>query len=387
MQIAKPTHPFPLLKLPFELRRMVYREILAPGGIDHHQAIYGSGVPVENSIQGKWGRRRKRYVAAVQYDKQRANFLVASKQINAEASVVFYDDIHTAKVAIFRCMSMDTVHSGFPSITLMPTCLPRLRRLEICFRRTRLGGFPSITSFNNEIGHFTRLCHELAAQCHALKDVILVLSCTCSRQGPQSGKWTSPVQNEEDVCFTAEEFEQVLEPLERVRVSRSLQLKSSCKLLEQLQPVFDRSAAVVRSADPVKELEGTELIWWQLMEKGRPYYRNNANVRTCLHMAHEVLRVPMWMKLGSSYMFFRDSALTLEEDCAKQTAFWKRHYEQWVEYVEQLIEERASRKPQECTQTSSKKRKANEMTPDLTSTSQKRPSRKRTRKTNPSIGG
>lgn len=360
MQIAKRTGPFPLLELPFELRRMVYYEILAPGGIDHHRAVYDSGVPVEYCIEGKWGGTKKRYVAAVQYDKQRANFLVASKQINAEGSAVFYDDIHTAKVAIFRCMSMDTIRTGSTGIMLMPTYLPRLRRVEICLRLTRLGGSESDFTYNAETGHFTRLCHELAAQCHALKDVVLELSCTCSRQTPQSDNWTSPVGSEDDVCFTAEEFERVLKPLERVRVSRSLQLKSSCKLLAELQPVFNRSATVVRSSDPVKELEGNELIWWQLMEKGRPYFRDHSDLRTSLHMAHEVARVPMLIKLGCSYI---------------------------VECVKQLIDEKAEKANREhIPQSTSKKRKASEMALDPTTTSQKKRSWKRARAATKSNG-
>ncbi|KAL8740535.1 MAG: hypothetical protein Q9184_008476 [Pyrenodesmia sp. 2 TL-2023] len=326
---------FPLLELPLELRRMVYRQILAPGGIDYHDNIYDVRWPVDFCIEGKWGGTEEQYAAAVQYDKERADFLVASKQINAEGSAVFYDDIHTAKVAIHRRMSMDTIRSGFIGVMTMPTYLPRLRRIDICLRYSRSSD--SICSHKMTTGHFTRLCHELAAQCHALTHVVFVLSCGCSGQMPQ---FDGPV------CPTAEEFEQLLKPLERVRVSRSLQLKSSCKLLERLQPVFDRSAAVVKSSDPVPELEGGELIWWQLMEKARPFFTNK-DVRTSLYMAHEDAAVPLWMKLGPTYMEYPNPALTLEEDRVERTAFWKRSLLKFVEYVEQQIDEmveKASRK-------------------------------------------
>ncbi|KAL8904258.1 MAG: hypothetical protein Q9207_003385 [Kuettlingeria erythrocarpa] len=338
--------PFPFLKLPHELRRMVYREILAPGGIDHHHTIYQIVQPIEYGSKGEFGGMVERYAAAVQYDRRRADFLVASKQINAEGSVVFYDDVHTAQVSIFRSMSMDNIRSGWSGIMPMPSYLPRLRRVEIYLRVSRLGNFINGFTKRAETGHFTRLCHELAVYCHGLRDVFLVLSCNCSRQPPQSGDETSSVQGHEDDCFTAEEFGLLLGPLERVRVSRSLQLKSSCKLLDRLQPVFDQTAIVVRSSDPVKELEGNQMIWWQLMEKARPYFRDDWGVRHSLQSSHECARLPMWMTLGRKYIPESNPALTLEEDCAQQNAFWKKSLQDHIEFVEQLVFQVASGKQQ-----------------------------------------
>ncbi|KAI4196683.1 MAG: hypothetical protein LQ346_003176 [Caloplaca aetnensis] len=325
---------------------MVYREILAPGGIDHHHAKYQTVEPVEYCYEGENCGMEEQYAAAVQYDRRRADFLVASEQIDAEGSAVFYDDVHTAQVSIFRSMSMDNIRSGLSGIMPMPLYLPRLRRLEVYLRVSRLGSFRMGFTQRAETGHFTRLCHELAVHCHALKDVSLVLSCNCSAQPPQSGDGTSRYQSHEDVCFTAEEFEILLKPLERVRVSRSLQLKSSCKLLEHLQPVFDRTAILVRSSDPVKELEGNEMIWWQLMEKAGPYFRDDWDFSTSLQMSHEFARVPMWMTLGRKYISESNPALTLEEDCAQQTAFWKEGLQDQTEFLELLVFEAARGKPQ-----------------------------------------
>ncbi len=338
--------PFPFLKLPYEIRRKVYREILAPGGIDHHHTIYRIVQPIEYGSKDEYGGMEERYGAAVQYERRRADFLLASKQINAEGSAVFWDDVHTAQVSIFRSMSMDNIRSGWSGVMPMPSYLPRLRRVEISFRVSRLGNFVNGFTKRAETGHFTRLCHELAIFCHGLRDVFLVLSCNCSRQPPQSGDGTSSDQGHEDDCFTAEEFELLLKPLERVRVSRILQLKSSCKLLERLQPVFDQTAIVVRSSDPVKELEGNEMIWSQLMEKARPYFRDDWGVRHSLQSSHECAKLPMWMTLGRKYLPESNPALTLEEDCAQQNAVCKKDLEDHIVSVERLVVETASGKRQ-----------------------------------------
>ncbi|KAL9010081.1 MAG: hypothetical protein Q9173_004947 [Seirophora scorigena] len=335
--------PFPLLKLPLELRRMVYRNILAPEGINHHNAVYDYGVPFGHQAETfltappRW-RDEEKYLAAVRHNKQRADLLVLSQQIYTEASEVFWDDIHTAKVAIDSCMRLDAVLSRRGSVMPMPTYLPRIRRVEICNLYTQPGGsrrvmmdFWRITS-----GHFTRLCYELATQCHALKEVVLDVSCACSMNAYG------------DECPAAEGFQRLLEPLELIRVSQSIQLRSVCKnRKEHLQPIFDRVASVVMSSNPIKELEHSELIWWQLMEKGRPFLKKVDRLDQMLGTAHEFAQKPQWMMPGADYtnfdlVGFPDPALSMKENWADRTAWWKRRFEETVAFVSFMIDEAAS---------------------------------------------
>ncbi|KAI4267480.1 MAG: hypothetical protein L6R35_006846 [Caloplaca aegaea] len=291
------TQPFPLLDLPFELRRMVYREIMADG------SGRGSGfVPSTD---------------------QRLRFLLANKQVHAEAFDVFYD-IFTLEVEIYRDMRLNGSLNGVPScmptpplgdpfrrgtpdylnqsVIPMPAYLPRIRRVEICLKYP-LADIEGRCMLDDATAiQFKRLCYELAAQCHELRDVVLRLSCTCSRREPGgihdgrhvfSDRWVSrtTLSDLEDVCPTAEDFEQLLGPLERIRVSGSLQLICSCvNRREQLQPIFDRVRSVVQSSDPVKKLEGNELIWWQLMERGRPYLQHR-HICQALHRMHETAQI------------------------------------------------------------------------------------------------
>ncbi|KAI4135277.1 MAG: hypothetical protein LQ341_005899 [Variospora aurantia] len=300
-KVAAPseTQPFPLLELPLELRRMVYREIMADGS-------------------GR-GSKYFRPPGFVPPTDQRLHFLLANKQVHAEAFDVFYD-IFTLEVEIHRDMKLNGSLNGVPScmptpplgdpfrrgtpdylnqsVIPMPAYLPRIRRVEICLKYP-LADIEGRCMLDDATAiQFKRLCYELAAQCHLLRDVVLRLSCTCSRREPGgihegrhvfSDRWVSrtTLTNLEDVCPTAEDFEQLLGPLERIRVSGSLQLICSCvNREEQLQPIFDRVRSVVQSSDPVKKFEGNELIWWQLMERGRPYLQHR-HICQALHRMHE----------------------------------------------------------------------------------------------------
>ncbi|KAI4097602.1 MAG: hypothetical protein LQ344_000335 [Seirophora lacunosa] len=335
--------PFPLLKLPLELRRMVYRNILAPEGIKHHNAVYDHGEPFSHRADTpltdppKW-RDEEKHLAAVRHDKQRADLLVLSQQIYTEASEVFWNDIHTTKVAIDSCMRLDAVVSRRGFVMPMPTYLPRIRRIEICNTYTQSGGSGSVMMdfWRKTSGHFTRLCYELATQCHALKEVVLDLSCACS------------VNAHGDQCPTAEGFQRLLEPLELIRVSQSIQLRSVCKnRKEHLQPVFDRVASVLMSSNPIKELEGSELVWWQLMEKGRPFLKKMDHLEHMLGMAHEFAQKPRWMMPGADYrnfglVGFRDPYLSMRENWADRAAWWKRRFERTVAFTSSMIDEAAS---------------------------------------------
>ncbi|KAL8954936.1 MAG: hypothetical protein Q9193_007003 [Seirophora villosa] len=338
--------PFPLLKLPLELRRMVYRNILAPEGIQHHNAVYDHGEPFSHRAElffqapPKW-RDEEKHLAAVRHDKQRADLLVLSQQIYAEASEVFWNDIHTAKVTIDNSMRLDAVLSRRAWVMPMPTYLPRIRRIEICNTYTQPGGSSQVVFdyWRKTSGHFTRLCYELATQCHTLKEVVLDLSCACSMNAHG------------DECPTAEGFQRLLEPLELIRVSQSVHLRSVCKnRKEHLQPVFDRVASVVMSSNPIKELQGSELIWWQLMDKGRPFLKKMDRLEEMLGRAHELAQRPRWMMPGADYMNFdpddpedlTDSTLSMKENRADRSAWWKRRFERTVAYVNSMIDEAAS---------------------------------------------
>ncbi|KAL8719425.1 MAG: hypothetical protein Q9225_003568 [Loekoesia sp. 1 TL-2023] len=271
---------------------MVYREFLRPKGRD------GKVDPEKHDGFEQRIIDNEEYAIAVKDSKHRANLFATSKQVNAEASEVWYDT-HFFKATISSHMRIDGESERWGSVMPMPTYLPKIRNLGIYvdtkFMKVHRRGY-LITR------NFTRLCYELAAHCHKLRNMIIEISCICHmsehRMQTLVHQLSRPLTDNEKKCLSAENSERLLMPLGRIRVSQNIQLKSSCKsLAENVEPIFDRLTAKIRSSDPIDKLERDEAIWWKLKERAQPFLKDNANLGRDLHTLHEAADIYWSMKL------------------------------------------------------------------------------------------
>ncbi|KAL8920850.1 MAG: hypothetical protein Q9208_006022 [Pyrenodesmia sp. 3 TL-2023] len=262
---AKQRQVFPLMQLPIELRKMVYREMQRPSNRDHLDMMADQGQCPLDIVHAE-------RAIVLQESRHRANVFVINKRVHAEATEVWYDT-HFFQAIIDWNLSIEGESGRLDSVLPMPAYLPKIRNLEIHLNgaefldlRDSCFGSPGAGTSKN----FTRLCYELAAQSPRLRNVVLVVPCACS---PSKGS-DFPLVEHEKKCIPVEDFEQLLSPLECLRVSQSITLESVCeKTVEHLQPVFDRLTALARTSQPVKDLEGNEKVWWDLNERARPFLR------------------------------------------------------------------------------------------------------------------
>ncbi|KAL8920851.1 MAG: hypothetical protein Q9208_006023 [Pyrenodesmia sp. 3 TL-2023] len=331
--------PFPLMQLPLELRQLVYGEMLRPNERDFHDSMFDDCEP--DSESKTWIIKEQEYAVAVKDSKHRANLLATSRQVNAEASAVWYMTQYI-KVHFLCGMEIDGNMSGMGAVLPMPAYMPKVRNLHIHLEDTDVQR-PSLTS-SKTTKHFARLCHELSAHTHGLMNVVVEIPCICAMDDRRKILHSRPLTDHESNCLPADEFEQLLKPLERLRVSRSIQLKSSCRnATEYQQPIFDRIATVVKSAEPIPELEGNELVWWNLMERARPFLNDEERwLCKMLHSVHLAADIQMWMNLYPSDEHYFEktlaSATTEEEKHAAQIAQWQDSFEKEVQVLEEHLD-------------------------------------------------
>ncbi|KAL8980363.1 MAG: hypothetical protein Q9177_005904, partial [Variospora cf. flavescens] len=263
--VDQQTHmePFPHMQLPLELRELVYGQFLTPSERDYHDSTFDDCEL--DKIRKRFRIQAEERQVAVKDSKNRANLLATSKQVNAEATAVWYRTQYIT-VSINEWMTI-----GGSSSQLLPTYLPKIRNLRTCLDHGMLVemGLPRIHS-HRTVKHLERLCYELAAYSHGLTNIIFEFPCICALKESGSGSGI-PLTQEGSSCLPADMFQQLLKPLERLRASRSITFKCSCRNTARYQqPVFNKLAAVITSSEPVPNLEGPELVYWKLQERARP---------------------------------------------------------------------------------------------------------------------
>ncbi|KAL8830839.1 MAG: hypothetical protein Q9170_005547, partial [Blastenia crenularia] len=244
---------FPLMQLPLEIRRLIYWEILQ-FTLPH---IEEDRVNLASSIH-------------------RANFFATSKQTYFEATSVWYNrHFFTATVGDFLSFEGEKGRPGM--LTRLPAYLPKIHNLEI-----RIPDFGIVARGvgNKYRGNALRarnmagFCHEIAAQCRGLREVRVKVLCLCCPD--PTGE--SSINN-----LPVKMFERLLKPLERVR-ARNIQFEAACEnRVNSLDPIFSRLAGVVRSLDPIPELEGNEKIWWDIKERAAPFSIGDSKLKGLLH--------------------------------------------------------------------------------------------------------
>ncbi|KAL8960608.1 MAG: hypothetical protein Q9193_002715, partial [Seirophora villosa] len=288
---------FPLMQLPAEIRELIFREVLRPTARVHNDNMYDDYEP-----DNQWKQRRiqiEEQEVLIKDAKHRANLLATSKQVNAEVSAAWLERQYV-KAEISGYMEIGSSRSDHDSILVMPTYLPKVRNIHIHLERGELLSVKEpLLLDRGTIKHFERLCYELAANSGRLTNIVFEIPCICALCEHEKSRFLRrPLTANESNCLSAEEFEQLLKPLERLRASRSIELRSNCRNAAEYQrPIFSRLAAVVTSSKPVKELDGNDLIWWKLQERARPFMKGSTSIRKLLHSVHVAADIQMWITI------------------------------------------------------------------------------------------
>ncbi|KAI4137929.1 MAG: hypothetical protein LQ341_004906, partial [Variospora aurantia] len=372
------------MQLPLELRELVYGQFLTPSERDYHESTFDDCEldKIRKQIRIQAEERQ----VAVKDSKNRANLLATSNQVNAEATAVWYRTQYIT-VSINEWMLIGGSSSLLSSVLLLPTYLPKVRNLHICLDHGTMVelGLPRIPS-HSTVKHLERLCYELAAYSHGLTNIVFEFPCLCALKESGSGSGR-PLTQGKSSCIPADVFQQLLRPLERLRASRSITFKCTCRNISiYQQPVFNKLAAMITSSEPVPDLEGPELVYWKLQERARPFKEADANMEAdamlckMLHWTHCISCIAMWASVhpedGVCPQKMMQSAKSKEEKWAVKCAnalyafsFWEmvqrvEEYLDKLEIIATSAKEKSAENEKVATCSKGKKRKAGAMAED-----------------------
>ncbi|KAI4192316.1 MAG: hypothetical protein LQ346_004361 [Caloplaca aetnensis] len=264
------------MKLPFELRAMVYREVFVPA----------KDTPIRNFVIPAKEVRIHREV--IKTEKEHLAILLTNKQISGEASGVLYDDFTVKlQVAIYS----QNPHGAVPENASVEHPFRHLRNVEIELD-TWLSRIPlsfwQIEDANRGVAIF---CDEMVFRGANLKKVVVRAPCLCE-DAPEL--LPSGYSRRRNACVRAAAFERITEPLRRLRVSHSIELQCSCEYRSEIGPVFDRLTSEMRGGRAVRNASciEAEMVWLKLRRKAEPYLGLSLKLRDTVSYGWAILKRP-----------------------------------------------------------------------------------------------
>ncbi|KAL8684721.1 MAG: hypothetical protein Q9218_008167 [Villophora microphyllina] len=281
--------PSPFLRLPPELRLVIYEEVLAPAS---STAPFTHPIIEDSMDYTHWTSPAMKPFASI-YIPPNAKPAILPSNLKSQDSLLYLNKlIHNEAIEILYSHRYFKAHIGsyldihgfrimserfqvFPHQS--PVWMKKVRNLKVTFNEdvfliASLRASPGMVALASarEFRYMTCLCHEIARNCPGLERVVVEVPCPCSRRQQQNQGIEAaedhhrsnvaevrPVRN----CITAEGLEHMLAPLRRVRVSRSITFNCRCRSIAKLQPVFDNLGVIMRSITlPVQE---PEKLWFE----------------------------------------------------------------------------------------------------------------------------
>lgn len=285
---------FPFMKLPLELRRMVYTQALA------RDQDVGFGLWYKYWSVEFTGKRRM----GGPVNKDRINILLVNKQVYEEASKVLYSErffkaqINMAGIDISGAPFEEDPYAGY----IPPKRISEIRNLEICintyslveFRHTfleRMG--PKLLLENVSVFYY-----KVASHFRDLKNIVIKLPCRCL--------WDPPI----DECITRQDCEEFLRPLLRLRASNSIKFECHHNTANELKEVLDNTTATFRSSNPVGEVSHFQRTCVDLRDKAAPMLRKTKD------------RVPR-AELALAFWEANELLADDEPSVAREQEFWR----------------------------------------------------------------
>lgn len=311
-----------------ELREKVYGEILRPSDRDHHDKMLDPEDPDDFEQIGIEGEELQ---VAIKDAAHRTNFLNANKEVRAEATKVWYNTHWFIATIKGPSISLEESFTEKGTAMLAPRNLDKIRNLQITLKGLLLLHRLDLYTLN-AISYLTQLCYDLSIDCPLLRNVVVQVPCACSLSERAKERQLSrppPDQQltEDDFnCPSAGEWEDLLQPLSRLRVTKSIKLETSCRnSTNQIQSVFDRMTKDARTSDPVPALAGNELDWYRVRSRAfESKAPNGVELRRALHEAQMASNIPLNLRQNTNPNW--DSA-----------ELWQGRFEYWIWDCERLI--------------------------------------------------
>lgn len=315
------------MALAVELRELVYGEILRPSDRDHHDKMLDPEDPDEFEEFGIEGEELQ---VAIKDAKHQTNFLNANKQVGKEATKVWYNTHWFTAVIRGPRLSMEESFIERDTVLIPPRNLDKIRNLQITLKGPLLMHRPDIYTLN-AVAYLKQLCYEFSNDCPLLRNVVVQVPCVCSLSARakelQYAKPPADQQTEDDLqCPTAAEWEDLLHPLGRLRVTMSIRLETTCRNPNtRIHAVFNRVTALVRSSRPIPNLVGNERTWYRVRSRAfLTLTQNDRELRRALHEAHLSGNIPLALRHNRN-AHWHDAAL------------WQGRFRWWIANCERLI--------------------------------------------------
>ncbi|KAL8756384.1 MAG: hypothetical protein Q9184_004510 [Pyrenodesmia sp. 2 TL-2023] len=320
--------PFPLMALAGELREKVYGEIFRPSDRDHQDRMLDPEDPDDFEQIGIEGEELQ---VAIKDAVHQTNFLSANKEVRAEATKVWYNThwfIATIKGPSFSLEESSTEQG---TVILPLRNLDKIRNLQITLKGLLLLHRLDLYTLH-AISYLTQLCYDLSIDCPLLRNVVVQVPCACSlSERARERQLSRPPPDQQLIeddfnCPSAGEWEDLLQPLSHLRVTRSIKLETSCRnSTNRIQSVFDRMTKDARTSKPVLALAGNDLTWYnvrsQAFESKTP---NGVELRRALHEAQMASNIPLNLRQNTNQNW--DNA-----------DLWQGRFEYWIGDCERLI--------------------------------------------------
>ena len=286
---------FPFMRLPSELRRMIYREVFlwSPVAKDLDPSEF---LPPERAIQskrltniirrerlietlrprlltevGRLGRATRYemydpdYVNAIVQRLSSINLLLVNKQVHDEASEILFK-VRFLSIRIDREFLGLNLYRSFTA----PSWLSKIRNLNISIDTEWLllfwqgGKGYRVLQVNLVVCHLAMFASHIVSHCPELENVIVDMA--CPHQPRNAGKATIAYG-----CMTAEELERLFGAIRVFRNLRKIELKvSQCKWPAEIKAIFTPLTAVTTRAGCAKGLSEEEKYWLAVWDKAEP---------------------------------------------------------------------------------------------------------------------
>ncbi|KAL8902270.1 MAG: hypothetical protein Q9207_004805 [Kuettlingeria erythrocarpa] len=320
--------PFPLMALAVELRELVYGEILRPNDRDHHDKMLDPEDPDEFEELGIEGDELQ---VAIKDAQHQTNFLNANKQVEKEATKVWYNKHWFIAVIRGPRLSMEESFIERDTVLISPGNLDKIRNLQITLKGPLLLRRPDIYTLN-AVAYLKQLCYEFSNHCPLLRNVVVQVPCVCSLSARakelQYAKPPEDEQTEDDLqCPSAAEWEDLLHPLGRLRVTMSIRLETTCRNANtRIHAVFSRITAQVRSSRPIPNLIGNERTWYRVRSRAfLTLTQNERELRRALHEAHLSGNIPLALRHNRN-------------DNWNDARLWQGRFRWWIANCDRLIQ-------------------------------------------------
>lgn len=259
---------FPLTELPLELRYLIYRKVLIP---DSECAFMSPTklIREEESFQlwpgigplkEIWCGNEK---LGINYEND-INLLVVNKQIRQEALKI----LHEAR--FLRIQMNDKFINLNPHRKFTPPhYFSKICNLEICINNLKLLGFTNC--YDGRVGiqtlasHLAMFCYEVASRCQKLRNLVVNIPCVCNHAACSIGNIKGI-----NCRVSTRDFKELIKPIRLIRALRSIELKWQCSKARELEHIFDRLTAVVKSSDRNRDLSEKEKAWVGLGIEAEP---------------------------------------------------------------------------------------------------------------------